>query len=61
MKCDSQLQYNLEIASRVSRAFDNGNKSRERFVHVTLIVTIVTGDNMLHKTMCIINARLNLA
>lgn len=32
-ECDLQLQYNLEIASRISRAFDNGTKSREIFVH----------------------------
>lgn len=31
MECDLQLQYNLEIASRVSRAFDNGSKSKEIF------------------------------
>lgn len=33
MECDLQLQYNLEIASRISRAFDNGTKSREIFVY----------------------------
>lgn len=33
MNCDLQLQYNLEIASKISRVLDNGAKSREIFVH----------------------------
>lgn len=48
MKCDSQLQYNLEIEGRICKAFDNGAKSRGKFVHVTLIA-IVTRDKMLQK------------
>lgn len=49
MKYDLQLQYNLEIEGRICRAFDNGAKFREKFVHVTLIATIVTRGEMLQK------------
>ena len=33
----------------------------ERYLYITLIVTIVTEDEMFQKTICIMNGRLNLA